>query len=192
MTEFSTDGAGLHEAGALGMSRSGSATEGTDVFRALGVNMFSGLTLEALYHGGSGGVGVGDDNGIVAGSGPHNHLQSSRECNMSSAHSRSTLSVNPSPASLSWCRVAMILFPCGKGIGSGATREGVGLSGHLGRGIDGSTSGGQGLGGRGGLGREQRVWVDSAIGGWISILLSCLHCSLYWAIGPVICSPLFL
>ena len=81
---------------------------------------------------------VRDDNGVVASSGLHNHLQSSREHNMSSAHSRSTSSANPSPASLSRCSVTMISFPWGKGrCGPRAAREGVGLSSQLGEGING-------------------------------------------------------
>ena len=140
MTEFSADGAGMHEAGALGVSRSGGPTEGAYVLRALGTDMFSGLALEALYHGGSSWFRVRDDDGVVAGSGFHNHLQSSGECNMSSAHSRSALSVSPSPASLSQHRVATISFPCGKESSFGAMQEGVGLLGHLGRRIDGGIS----------------------------------------------------
>ena len=102
--------------------------------------MFGGLALEALYHGGSSWFGVRDDDGVVAGSGFHNHLQFSGERNMSSAHSRSASLVSPSPALLSWHRVMTILFPCGKGSGSGVMWEGVGLLGHLGRRIDGSIS----------------------------------------------------
>ena len=101
MTKFSADGAGMHEAGVLGVSGGGSPTEGAYVLRALGMDVFSGLTLETLYHGESSWFGVGDDDGVVAGPGLHNHLQSSGECNTSSAHSRSASSVSPSPASLS-------------------------------------------------------------------------------------------
>ena len=142
MAEFPINGAGLHEAGLLGMSGGSGATKGADILRALGADMFGGLTLETLYHRGGGGFRVRDDNGISAGSGLHNHLQSSGECNMSNAHSRSTLSVNPSPTSLSWHRVTMILFSCGKGSCSGVTGEGVGSLGHLGRRVDGSIHGG--------------------------------------------------
>ena len=142
MAEFPINGAGSHEAGLLGMSGGSGATKGADILRALGADMFGGLTLETLYHRGGGGFRVRDDNGISAGSGLHNHLQSSGECNMSNAHSRSTLSVNPSPASLSWCRIAMISFPGGKGGGSRVTRERVGSLGHLGGRIDSGISGG--------------------------------------------------
>ena len=141
MAEFSTDGAGSHETGLLGMSRSGSMAKGADILRALRTDMFGGLALEAPHHGGGGGFWVRDDDRVSVGSGLHNHLQSSRECNTSSAHSRSTLSVNPSPTSLSWCRVATISFPCGKGGGSGALRERGGSLGHLGKRVDGGVSG---------------------------------------------------
>ena len=44
--------------------------------------MVQGLALEASYDGGVGWFGsVGDDDGVVAGSGLHNHLQSSGERN---------------------------------------------------------------------------------------------------------------
>ena len=112
-------------------------TEGTNVFWAVGTNMLGGLALEAPYHGGSGGFRVRDDNGIIAGSGLHNHLQSSGERNTSSAHSRSTSSVNPSLALLSQHSVAMILFSWGKGrCSSRVAREGVGSSSQLGSGVD--------------------------------------------------------
>ena len=143
MTEFSTDGARLYEAGALRVSRSSSAAKGTYVFWTLGVDVLSRLTLETPHHGWGGRFWAGDDDWVGIGSGLHNHLQSSGEHNTSSAHSRSTSSVNPSPASLSWCSVATILFPCGKGSGSGTSGEGVGLSGHLGRRVDGAIGGGQ-------------------------------------------------
>ena len=77
--------------------------------------MLGRVALEALYHCRGGRVRVRDDDGVVAGSRLHNHLQSSGECNMSSAHSRSALLVSPSPAMLSQHRVTMILFPCGQG-----------------------------------------------------------------------------
>ena len=142
MAKFSADGAGSHKAGSLRVSRSSSVTERAYILWALGADMFGGLTLEVPYHGWGGWFGVGDDDGVIAGSKLHNHLQSSRECNMSSAHSRSTLSVNPSPALLSQHRVTMILFPCGKGGCSRVTGERIGLLGHLGRRVDGSVSGG--------------------------------------------------
>ena len=142
MTEFSANGAWSHETGALGMSRSGGATKGADIFRALRADMLHGLALETSDHSWGGWFRVGDDNGIVVDSGLHNHLQSSGERNTSSAHSRSASSVNPSPASLSWHRVVMILFPCGKGGCSGVTEKGVGSSGHLWRRIDSGVGGG--------------------------------------------------
>ena len=136
MTKLSTDGTGMHEAGSLGVTRSSSPTEGAYVFWALGTDMFSGLALEAPYHSGGGWFRVGDGDGVIVGSGLHNHLQSSGEHNTSSAHSRSTLSVIPFPAVLSRCRVATILFPCGKEGGSGAAMEGVGSLGNLGGRVD--------------------------------------------------------
>ena len=192
MTEFSTNGAGLHKAGSLRVSRGGSVTEGAYVLWALGADVLGRLALEAPYHGWGGWFGVRDDNGVVAGSRLHNHLQSSGECNTSSAHSRSTSSVNPSPALLSQHSIMMISFPCGKGGCSGMMGEGVGPLGHLGRRVNSHVSGGQGFGRRGGLGRGWRAWVDSVVGGWSSILLVILHCSLHWTIGPVICSLLLL
>ena len=50
--------------------------EGADVLRALGVYVVQGLALEAVYDGGSGRRfgSVGDGDGVVAGSGLHNHL----------------------------------------------------------------------------------------------------------------------
>ena len=117
MTKFSTDRAGVHGACALRVSESCSSTEGTDVFRALGAYMIQGLALEAPYDGGSGWRlrSVRDNNGVVAGSRLYNHLQSSGKHNMSRAHSRSTSSANPSPASLSWHSIVTILFPGERG-----------------------------------------------------------------------------
>ena len=135
MTEFSTDWAGVHGAGMLGMSGSGPLTEGTHVLRAMGAYMVQGLALEASYNGGIGWWfrSVGDNDGVVAGSRLHNHLQSSGERNMSRAHSRSTLSANPSPSSLSWHSIATISFSWGKARrGSWVMREGVSSSGQLG------------------------------------------------------------
>ena len=137
MAKFSTYGARTHEASALGVARHSSSTEGTDVLRALGADMFSGLALEASYHDGGGGFCVRNDDGVAAGSGLHNHLQSSREHNTSSAHSRSSSSVHPSPSSLSQYRIPRILFPGREGRGgSGSVREGVGSSAQLGRRVD--------------------------------------------------------
>ena len=136
MTKLSTDWTGVHGTSALRVSRGDSLTEGTDILGALGAYMVQGLTLEASDDSGSG-QRVRDDNGIVAGSRLHNHLQSSGEHNTSRAHSRSTLSANPSPASLSQCSVTPILFSWGKGrCSSRVAREGVGSSSQLGGGVD--------------------------------------------------------
>ena len=142
MTKLSTDWTGVHGAGALRVSRSSPLTEGADILGAVRAYMVQGLTLEASYDGGVQWFrGVGDNNRVVAGSGLHNHLQSSRECNMFSAHSRSTSSANPSPASLSQCSVVTILFPWGKGRCSPrVVRERVGLSSQLGKRVNGGVS----------------------------------------------------
>ena len=116
MTELSTNGAGMHVAGALGMSRGGQLTEGADIFRTLGANVVGRPTLEAPYHGGCGRGGVRDINGIGAGAGDsHNHFQSSRQSNASRAHCQSSSSVNLRPAPLSWSSVPSVMFPRGKG-----------------------------------------------------------------------------
>ena len=96
--------------------------------------------METLYDGRIGQFGgVRDNDGIVGGSRLHNHPQSSGEHNMSSAHSRSTSSANPFPASLSQRSIAMISFSWGKGrCGPRVAREGVGSLGQLGKGINGS------------------------------------------------------
>ena len=140
MTKFSTDGARTHWASTLRVSRGDSSTIWADVLWAMGVYVVQGLALEASYsRRGGRSWGVGNIDGVTAGSGLHNHLQSSRECNTSRAHSRSTSSANPSPASLSQHSVAMILFSRGKGgCGAETLREWVGLSGQLGSWIDGS------------------------------------------------------
>ena len=142
MTKLSTDWARVHGTGMLRMSRGGPLTEETDVFRAVRAYMVLGLTLEAWYNGGSQWFGsVRDDDGVVAGSGLHNHLQSSGEHNTSRAHSGSTSSANPSPASLSWQSVVMILFPGGKrGGGSRAMRERVCSLSQLEKRVDGGIS----------------------------------------------------
>ena len=126
----------------LRVSRGDSLTEGTDVLRALRAYVVPRLALEALYDGRGWWFGsVRHDNGVVAGSRLHNHLQSSRERNTSRAHSRSTSLANPSPASLSWCSVMTISFPWRKGrCGSRVMREGVGSSGQLGSWVDGGVS----------------------------------------------------
>ena len=85
MTELSTDWAGVHRAGALRVSWGSLLAEGADVLRAVRAYVVQGLALEASYNGGVGWFGsVRDDDGVVAGSGLHNHLQSSGERNTSS------------------------------------------------------------------------------------------------------------
>ena len=64
MTEFSTYGTGTHVTGTLGVSWGSPSTEGTNVLRALGVNVVGRSTSEAPYHSGCGRGGVGDVNGI--------------------------------------------------------------------------------------------------------------------------------
>ena len=102
--------------------------------------MLQGSALEASYNGGSSWLGsVGDNDEVVAGSGLHNHLQSSGECNTSRAHSRSTLLDRPSPALLSWHSIVTISFPWRKGrCSSRVVGEGVGSVSHLGSGVNGS------------------------------------------------------
>ena len=116
MTELSTDWAGAHGTGVLRVSRSSPSTEGVDVLRAVRVYVVQVLALETSYHGGVQWFrSIRNDDGVVAGSRLHNHLQSSRECNTSSAHSRSISLANPSPASLSQHSIMMISFSWGKG-----------------------------------------------------------------------------
>ena len=86
MTEFSADGTGTHETGALGMSWGGHSTEGAYVFGTLGVDVLSRLALEASYGGGCRRGRVGHVDGTGAGPGSHNHFQSSGESNASRAH----------------------------------------------------------------------------------------------------------
>ena len=86
MTKFSTDGAGAHEASALGMSWGGHSTKGAYVFGALRADVFSRLALEASYSGRCGRGGVGYIDRVGAGTGSHNHFQSSGESNASRAH----------------------------------------------------------------------------------------------------------
>ena len=116
MTKFSTYGTGVHVAGTLGVSRGGQSTKGAYVFGTLGANMVSGLTVEASYHGRCGRGGVRDVNGVGAGAGSHNHLQSSRQSNMSRAHCQSSSSVNSRPTSLSWSNIPSVMFLGGKGV----------------------------------------------------------------------------
>ena len=86
MTEFPTDGTGAHKASALGMSWGGHPTEGAYVLGALRAYVLSRLALEASYCGGCGRGSVGYIDGIGAGTGSHNHFQSSGESNASRAH----------------------------------------------------------------------------------------------------------
>ena len=131
-----------HWACALRVSGGDLSTERADVLGAMGAYIVQGLALEASYNRRGGQFrGVGDIDGVAAGSGLHNHLQSSGERNTSRAHSRSTSSANPSPASLSRHSITTILFPWGRGrCGSEMTRDQVGLLGQLGSGIDGGVS----------------------------------------------------
>ena len=144
MTQFSADGARAHWAHALRVSGSNSSTEQADVLWAVGAYVVQGLALEASYWcRGGWSRGVGDIDRVIVGSGLHNHLQSSGERNTSRAHSRSTSSANPSPASLSRHSVATISFSWGKGrCGTEMSREWVGSLGQLGRRVD------SGVGGR--------------------------------------------
>ena len=116
MTKLSTYGTGVHVAGTLGVSRDSQSTKEAYVFGTLGANVVGGLTLEASYPGRCGRGGVGDVNGIGAGAGSHNHLQSSWQSNASRAHCRSSSSVNLRPTSLSWSNVPSVAFPGGKGV----------------------------------------------------------------------------
>ena len=52
MTEFPTDWTGAHRAHALRVSGGGLSAEWADVFRAMGVYVAQGLTLEASYDSG--------------------------------------------------------------------------------------------------------------------------------------------
>ena len=80
MTKLSTNWAGVHRAGVLRVSWGSLLTEGADVLRAVGVYVVQRLALGALYDSGVGWFrSVRDDDGVVAGSGLHNHLQSSGE-----------------------------------------------------------------------------------------------------------------
>ena len=142
MTEFSTYGTGAHVAGSLGMSRCGQSTEGADIFRALGANMVSGLTLEASYHGRCGRGGIRDVDWVGAGaSNSHNHFQSSGQSNVSRAHCRSSSSVNSRPTPLSWSSIPPVALPRGKGVQS-ARGKGVCTMGQLGEWVDCSVGGG--------------------------------------------------
>ena len=133
-------------AGTLGMSRGGQPTKGADVLGTLGANVVGRLALEASYHGRCGRGGVGDVDGISAGASSHNHFQSSRQSNASRAHCQSSSSVNSRPTPLSWSSVPSVTFPRGKGVQS-ARGKWVCVAGQLGKGVDCSVSGGQGVGG---------------------------------------------
>ena len=180
MTKFSTDWAGAHGAHVLWVSRSGPLAEGANVLRALRAYMVQGLALEAAYISGSsrGFWSIRDNNGVVASSRLDNHLQSCGEHNTSRAHSRSTLSANPSPASLSQHSVMTILFPCGKGrCSSRMAREGIGSLSHLGDGIDGGVGGGKRVGGGGVPLRSRGVGVSRSSWGYpvLWLLWNLLH-----------------
>ena len=164
MTKLPTDWARAHGASVLRVSRGDLSTEGADILGAMRAYMVQGLALEASYNGGVWWFGgIRDDDGVVACPGLHNHLQSSREHNTSSAHSRSTLLANPSPALLSRCSVATILFPWGKGrCGSRVVREGVGSLSQLGDGVNCSVGQGYRVGGGGVPRRPRGVGVGSS------------------------------
>ena len=175
MTEFSTYGTGTHVAGMLGVSRGSQSAEGTDILGTLGANVVGRPTLEALYHGRCGRGGVRDVNGISAGAGSHNHFQSSRESNASRAHCRSSSSVNSRPTPLSWSSIPLVTFPGRKGVRS-ARGKWVCSVGQLGKWVDCSVSGGQGVGGQGGPGRVR--------GTRRFFFLNCsLHCVIGVAVG---------
>ena len=145
MTELSTYGTGVHVASMLGVSRGGHSTEGANVFGALGANMVGGSTLKTSHHSGCWRGGVGDINGVSACTSSHNHLQSSGRSNASRAHCRSSSPVNSRPTSLSWSSVPSVAFPRGKGVWS-VRGKWVRVTGQLRRRVDGSVSGGYGVG----------------------------------------------
>ena len=192
MTKLSTDGAGTHWACVLRVSRGYLLTERADVLWAMGVYMVQGLTLEASDdHGGGWLRSVGDVDGVAAGSGLHNHLQSSGERNTSRAHSRSTSLANPSPASLSQHSIATISFSWGKGRdGSEMTREQVGSLGQLGSGIDGGVGRRERLGGRGMSCRSRGAGVRSSRLGYPALRLL-QNLLLHW-VTAVVSLALFL
>ena len=185
MTEFSTNWTRVHGAGALRVSGGGPSTEGAGVLGTVRVHVIQGLALEAMYNGGVRWFrSVGDNDGVVAGSRLHNHLQSSRECNTSSAHSRSTSLASPSPASLSWHSIVTISFPWGKGRhGFRVMREGVGSLSQLGTGVNGSVGRGYRVS-RGGVPcRSRGAGVSSSRLGYpVLWLLQNLLCHLVTAI----------
>ena len=129
MTKFPANGAGVHEAGSLGVSRSSSSAEGAYVLRALWSYMFCRLALEAAYRGWGDGIQVGDKDRVTTGSCSHNHFQSSGEHNAAIPHSRSSSLVSSTPTPLSWCLVPAIMFPNREWSGSCMVREGMSSSG---------------------------------------------------------------
>ena len=142
MTKFSTYGTGTHVTGSLEVSRGGQSTEGADILRALGVNVVSGLTLEASYHGRCGRGGIGDIDWVGAGAGDsHNHFQSSGQSNTSRAQCWSSSSVNSRPTSLSRSSVPSVVLPRGKGVRL-VRGKGVCMMGQLGEWVDCSVGGG--------------------------------------------------
>ena len=183
MTEFPTDGTGTHEAGALGVSRSGHSAEGANVLGALGADMLSGLALKASYHGGCWRDRVGDVDGVGVGTGSHNHLQSSGESNASRAHRRSSSSVNSRPTPLSRSSVSSVVFSRGKGVWL-ARGKGVSSSGQLGKWIDCGIGGGNRVGGQRGSCWARGAGFDEGRRGSMVLLL--LNCSLHCIIGVVI------
>ena len=190
MTELSTNGAGAHVAGSLGMSRGSQLTKGTDVLGALGTNVVGGLALEASYHSRCGRGGVGDLNGIRAGASSHNHFQSSGESNASRAHCQSSSSVNSRPTSLSQSSVPSVTFLGGEGVWS-VKGKWVCTVGQLGRLVDCGIGGGKGFGGRGGSSGAEGVGIgEGRRGSMVFFLL--LNCSLHCVIRAVVGLPLSL
>ena len=190
MTELSTNGAGAHVAGALGMSRGGQLTKGADVFWALGANVVGRLTLEALHHGRYGRGGVGNVNGVGAGAGnSHNHFQSSRQSNASRAYCWSSSSVNSRPTSLSWSCVPSVMLPRGKGVRSARGKRGC-TAGQLRKWVDCSVGRGHRVGGCGGSSQARGVGFDEGERGFMVFFF--LNCSLHCVIGAVVGLPLSL
>ena len=190
MTELSTNGAGAHVAGLLGMSRGSQLTKGTDVLGALGTNVVGGLALEASYHSRCGRGGVGDLNGIRAGASSHNHFQFSGESNPSRAHCQSSSSVNSRPTSLSQSSVPSVTFLGGEGVWS-AKGKWVCTVGQLGRLVDCGIGGGKGFGGRGGSSGAGGVGISEGRRGSMVFFLL-LNCSLHCVIRAVVGLPLSL
>ena len=114
MTELSANGARPYEAGVLRVSWDSSLTKGAYVLGTLRSYMLSGLALEALNSGRGCGF-VRDGDGVVTGTGLHNHFQSSRECNASTAHTWSSSLVTSTPTSLSWHCISAVTFSRSEG-----------------------------------------------------------------------------